>query len=210
VDTSGFDRILAGGRGLLLLAGHLGNYELGGVMLRLFYDYPLSVIGLPETDAAVNDMRRALRASVGIESLEVRQHIDTALRIRRLLAGNRIVALLPDRPLGRDRVDVEFFGRRTGFLRTPALLAYLTGAPMLPAFVIRQPDNRLLALADDPIHVPRTGNRDANVAQAMQRFATALEAQVRKHPDLWYQFYPYWADSTDAANASDAPTARIG
>ena len=196
VDQSNFGRVLSGGRGLLLLAGHLGNFELGGVMLRLLYDYPLTVIGLPEVDPSVNAMRKRLRASVGIESLEVRQANDTALRIRRLLAENRVVALLPDRPLGRDRVDVEFFGRRVGFLRSPALLAYMTGAPMLPAFVLRQADGRSLAVADEPIYVSRLGNRDENVREAMQRFATALETQVRRYPHLWYQFYPYWRDVT--------------
>lgn len=195
VDRSGFDRVLSGGRGLLLVAGHLGNFELGGVMLRLFYDYPLTVIGLPEADPAVNQMRRRLRASVGIDSLEVRQAAVTALRIRRLLSENRIVALLPDRALGRDRVEVEFFGRKVGFLRTPAMIAYMADAPMLPAFVLRQDDGRQLAVADQPIHVSRTGDRDESLRDAMQRFATALEAKVREYPQLWYQFYPYWEGS---------------
>ncbi|HEY3384134.1 MAG TPA: hypothetical protein VGK32_20435 [Vicinamibacterales bacterium] len=199
IDDSGFDRVLAEGRGVLLLAGHLGNWELGGVMLRVFYDYPLTVIGLPETDPAVNDMRRALRASIGVESLEVRQAADTALRIRRLLSENRIVAMLPDRALGRDRVDVDFFDRKVGFLRTPALMAYMTGAPLLPAFVLRQADGRYTAFSSDPIYVPRTGDRDVNVRVAMQAFASALEVQVRKYPHLWYQFYPYWRDSTEDA-----------
>jgi len=194
VEHSGFDEVLAEGRGMLLLAGHLGNCELGGIMLRLFFDYPLTVIGLPETDPAVNEMRKRQRASMGIDSLEVRQAADTALRLRRLLAANRIVAILPDRALGRDRVDVEFFGRQVAFLRTPAVMAYMTGAPLVPAFVLRQADGRYVAHASAPIRVPRTGNRDANVRMAMQSFATALEQQVRKYPHLWYQFYPYWQD----------------
>ena len=45
--------------------------------------------------------------------------MDTALQIRRRLAENRIVAMLMDRYVDRDRVPVTFFGRRTYFLRTP-------------------------------------------------------------------------------------------
>ena len=75
------------------------------------------------------------------------------LQIRRLLADNRIVAMLLDRHIGRDRVDVTFFGRRTGFLRTPAMIGYLSGAPLLPAFMIRQADDRFVGVLGDPIVV---------------------------------------------------------
>jgi KDO2-lipid IV(A) lauroyltransferase len=189
---STYDRVRRDGRGLLLLTGHIGNIELGAVVLRAVYDFPLAVVVLPEPDPRVNERRQRMRASQGIESLEVRQGMDTALRIRRLLAENRAVAIISDRPLGRDRVEVEFFGRRTAFLRTPALMGYLTGAPLVPSFILRQPDGRYAGLGLDPIYVARAGDRDANVRAAMQAFASALEPIVREYPHLWYHFYPYW------------------
>ena len=191
----GFDRMLAGGKGALLVAGHFGNWELGGLVLRTIFDFPLTVIGMPETDPDVDRMRRDLRASHEIETLKVRQSADTALRIRRILAANEIVAMLADRPFGRDRVEVQFFGRPTGFLRTPALMGYLTGAPLVPSFLLRQPDGRFSGYASDPIYVSRTGDRDAAVQAAMQAFASVLETEVRKCPTLWYHFYPYWASA---------------
>lgn len=188
-----FDRVdRSGGNGLLLVTGHLGNIELGAVILRAIYDYPLAVVVLPESDPRVNERRMRMRATLGIETIEVRQEMETALRIRRLLSENRAVAMISDRPLGRDRVEVQFFGRPTGFPRAPALMGYLTGAPLVPSFILRQPDGRYAGLALDPIHVSRTGDRDANVQAAMQTFATALEDLVRQYPHLWYQFYPYW------------------
>jgi lauroyl/myristoyl acyltransferase len=201
---SNFHRVRRDGNGVLLLTGHIGNIELGAVILRSFYDYPLAVVVLPERDPSVNERRRRMRDSLGIESLEVRQGIDTALRIRRLLADNQAVALISDRPLGRDRVEVEFFGRRTGFLRTPALIGYLTGAPLVPSFILRQADGRYAGLGLDPIYVVRTGNRDANVQAAMQAFASALENIVRQYPHLWYHFYPYWGEADQQSEINGA------
>jgi KDO2-lipid IV(A) lauroyltransferase len=192
---STFGRVRPDGKGMLLLTGHIGNIELGAVVIRVFFEFPLTVVVLPDADPTVSRLRLEMRASFGIESLEVREAADTALRIRRLLAENRVVALVSDRSLGRDRVDVEFFGRRTGFLRTPALMGYLTGAPLVPSFILRQPDGRYAGFALDPIYVSRTGDRDANVQAAMQAFASALEQEVRKYPHLWYQFYPYWGEA---------------
>jgi hypothetical protein len=56
-----------------------------------------------------------------------------------------------DRHIGRDRVSVQFLGRRTWFLRTPALMAFMTGAPLLPCFLERVGPGRFKACAGVPI-----------------------------------------------------------
>ena len=189
-----FGRARPDGRGLLLVTGHLGNYELGGGLLRVLFGAPVTAVVLPERDPSVNALRREMRAALGIQTLEIGEAVDTVLRIRRLLEQNGIVALVADRVVGRDRIDVEFFGRPTGFLRSPALIGYFTGAPLVPCFILRQDDGRYAGLALDPIRVEPSGDRDVNVRAAMQAFARALEGQVRKHPHLWYQFYPFWGE----------------
>jgi lauroyl/myristoyl acyltransferase len=193
-----FDHVgRAGSNGLIFLTAHVGNIELGAVVLRVAYEYPLAVVLLPEHDPRVNEYRHRMRAKVGIETIEVRQDAETALRIRRFLSGGGTVAMVADRPLGRDRVEVEFFGRRTWFLRSPAIMAYMTGAPMVPSFCLRQSDGRYAGLGLDPIYVDRTGEREAAVQAAMQAFATALEGVVRQYPHLWYNFFPYWTTLDD-------------
>jgi KDO2-lipid IV(A) lauroyltransferase len=106
--------------------------------------------------------------------------------------------MLLDRHLGRDRVDVTFFGRTTGFLRTPAMIGYMSGAPLLPAFMIRQADGRFLGAFGDPIVVDSTKPTQAAVQEATQAFATQLERHIRAQPQLWYQFYAYWDMQRDA------------
>ena len=184
--------------GVLLVTGHLGNLELGAVLLRGVYGMPLTVVVLPEADPAVNAQRHSMRTSTGIETLEVRDPSDTALAIRRRLAEGRVVVLVCDRPLGRDRVEVEFFGRRTAFLRSPALLSCLTGAPLVPSFILRQADGRYLGSTCEPIRVEREGDPGVNVRAAMQQFAAILETKVAEYPHLWYQFYPYWREPDEA------------
>jgi lauroyl/myristoyl acyltransferase len=195
--ASTFRRVPGGGKGVVVLTGHIGNIELGAALVRAVFEYPVTVVAVPEPDPRVNAQRVALRRALGIESLEVREAVDTALRIRRRLADNEAVAIVSDRPVGRDRVEVEFFGRPTPFLKTPALIGYLTGAPLLPSFILRQSDGLYGGFAFEPIYVSREGDRDANVRAAMQAFARVLEQQVRAYPHLWYQFYPYWGEESE-------------
>jgi lauroyl/myristoyl acyltransferase len=186
------DNMLSTGKGILTVAGHFGNWEIGALMLRA-YDYPLSVLTMAHAADEANRMRQEMRTRLGIETIEVRQSMDTALQIRRHLANKRIIAILMDRYVDKDRVPVTFFGRRAYFLRTPALMAYMTGAPLFPVAIVRKGPGAFRCLPSEPIYVSREGNRDEEVARASQEFATVLEGLIRQWPQCWYQFYPYWA-----------------
>lgn len=187
------DAVRAEGRGAILATAHYGNWEMGGLLARL-RDHPLTVVVLPEVSDQVNRLRQRFRTSWGIDTIEVRQSIETPLKIRRLLSENRLVAMLLDRHVGKDRVRVRFLGREAYFLRTPALMSYLTGAPLVPSFVERGADGRFTAFVEPPIYVSRDGDRDTSVQAATQQYASHLESRIRAHPEYWYQFYSYWQE----------------
>jgi KDO2-lipid IV(A) lauroyltransferase len=191
-DSRPLDEVRERGRGAIVVGGHFGNWELGGVALRLMHGYPLTVVGKSEASPIVGEFRRRMRDSLSIDTLEIGQMLETALQIRRLLSGNGVVAMLLDRHIGRDRVDVTFFGRQTAFLRSPAMIAHLSGAPLLPAFMVRQPDGRFNGWFGDVIDVDATEGVDQGVQRATQAFASELERQIERTPQFWYQFYPYW------------------
>jgi Kdo2-lipid IVA lauroyltransferase/acyltransferase len=199
-ETSALEQAMSEGRGAILLSGHFGNWEIGGVLLRHLTPYALSVVARSEASPAVQRLRLQMRTTFGVETIEVRQHLETALRIRARLQKNEAVAMLLDRHFGKDYVEVSFFGRRTGFLRTPALLAALTGAPLVPCFIYRERGG--LAVECGPlIRVSSEGDRDGNVREAIQATATLIEAYGRRHPQYWYQFYPVWSTQHSPAAA---------
>lgn len=201
LNTTVLDGLLRDGKGVIIVGGHFGNWELGGVVLRLLRDVPLAVVGRPEPSPLVGRIRRHMRESLGIDTIEIGHAMDTALTIRRALAGNGLVAMLLDRHLGRDRVDVSFFGRPAGFLRTPAMIGYMSGAPLLPAFLIRQPNHTFRGVFGEPIFLDTSIVTATAVAAATQLFASQLEQRIREYPHLWYQFYRYWDSATGIAAA---------
>ena len=130
-------RVLAasrrGGRGFLLVTGHVGNWEMGAVTLRRHGLTP-AVVGQPELDPNVQEMRRELRERLGVDSIDIGTSMATAFKVRSAVDRERAVALLVDRAYPEDRVVVPFFGRPTPFLRSPALLARFCGCDVLPGF----------------------------------------------------------------------------
>jgi KDO2-lipid IV(A) lauroyltransferase len=200
-DAQLFVDQLAKGRGIILVSGHYGNWEAGGVFLRRIMKLPVAVVAMAEANPQVNRLRREIRERLGADTIEVRQSLDTALQIRRRLASNSTVAILMDRHIGRDRVEVDFLGRRAYFLRTPVLMGFMTGAPLLPCFVERVGRGRFGVLAGIPITVDRNRGRDEAIQAAAQEFANQLAVRVRRHPEFWYHFYRYW----DAQAHPDMP-----
>lgn len=194
--------LMAEGRGFILVCGHFGNWEIGSTLMHALR-LPLTLVAMTEADDGVNRIRREIRERLGADTLEVRQSLDTPLQIRRRLGENRAVALLMDRHMSRDRVEVRLLGRRAWFLRTPAVLARLTGAPLVPCFIERCGPGRFRAEAGDPIYVDAAGDRGEAIGAAAQAFATLLEQRIRARPEHWYHFYRYWdaqrADVPDGA-----------
>jgi len=191
-DAQLIRHLLAKGQGLILVTGHYGNWEVGGVFIRKVVKIPVAIVAMAEANPTVNRLRRHIRDLVGADTIEVGQSLDTALQIRRRLAANEMVALLMDRHVGRDRVGVDFLGRRAWFLRTPALMAFVTGAPLLPCFIERLQPGRFMVRAGEPIVVDRNKPRDEGIRIAAQDFADQLSARVRRRPEYWYHFYRYW------------------
>jgi lauroyl/myristoyl acyltransferase len=200
IDTEYLDQLKAlhaQGNGIILVGGHHGNWEVGSVLMSRLLQLPLTVVAMREASPEVNRIRTEIRHRLGVETLEVRQSLETPLQIRRALAQGRFVAMLVDRHLGRDRVRVSFLGRPAWFLRTPIQLARLTGAPLVPCFIHRTAPGRFTARSGRPITIPAGDRRDASIQAAAQEIADQLAVEVRARPECWYHFYRYWDAQRD-------------
>ena len=193
-----WERLLAEQHGIIVVTGHCGNWEMGAFLMQRVANAKLTIIAMAEANAEVNRIRNEIREHLGAQILEVRQSFDTALQIRRRLGDNEMVAMLMDRHLGRDRVAVTLLGRPAWFLRTPTLLSYMTGAPLLPCFINRIAPGRFTVHLGRPIRVTRDLPRDEAIQMATQAFADQLSEQLRKFPDHWYHFYRYWDAQRDS------------
>jgi lauroyl/myristoyl acyltransferase len=192
-----FARLRARGKGIILVTGHFGNWEIGSMLIGNLLRLPLTIVAMTEADPDVNRIRLEIRDLMGAETIEVRQSLDTPLQIRRCLADNRIVAMLVDRHYGRDRIGVMLFGRPAWLLRTPFLMAQVTGAPLLPCSIERIGAERFRAFPGEPVFVATDIPRDDALRRAAQEVAAAIEARVRAHPEYWYHFYRYWDAQRD-------------
>lgn len=190
---------LARGERLLLMTAHLGNWELGAVMLGQA-DIPLAIIYVPDEFEEAELFRSTMRKLSNVSEIPLPPDDRFAsLAVLRAFSEGRAVALQGDRDFRESGVELDFFGARTRFPTGPFHLARMTGAVLLPIFIAYAPDLRFEVENGSTITVARTADRDEDVRQAMLQWVATLEDAVRRWPTQWYTFYDFWPGEAGSA-----------
>ncbi len=183
-----FDEALARGKGVIVLTAHLGNWELGGVVLALL-GYPFWAVALPHKDRKVNDFFNHQRESKGVKVIPFGRAARMCLN---LLQQNKMVALVGDRDFSGSGMPVDFFGRTALFPEGPAAFALKTQASIVPGFMVRLPDDSFLLRIEKPILTESTGDKERDMRSVTSQFARLFESYIRRYPDQWYMFRRFW------------------
>jgi lauroyl/myristoyl acyltransferase len=186
-------RALAPGRGAVIAAPHLGNWELGGLALARLGFRVHVVTGLqlnPLLHAAV----RALKESSGIA---VSTPEDGFVPLLDTLKQGGLVVLLVDGDVYSRGLTTRFFGRRVPFPAGPALLARRAGAPLLHAHAVRSHDGHLVSF--DGWDLPdRALPLGLDLSRLTDSVAAAQERNIGNHIAQWCIFRPFFGPQVGA------------
>jgi KDO2-lipid IV(A) lauroyltransferase len=101
-----------------------------------------------------------------------------------------------DRVYQRHSAEVLFFSQPTSFPLGPFLLSQVSGAPVMPGFVIREGWLRYHAMMGDPIAPVASQvaaeDRDAAPQEALRQAVGFLEKTLTAHYDQWMNFFDFW------------------
>jgi KDO2-lipid IV(A) lauroyltransferase len=189
------DDLLGHGKGIIFLSAHLGNWELGAAALA-GRGYKINTVALQVPDKKLDGLYRHYRASRGLYPIPFgRAARECIATLRR----NEIVAVIADRDFTGSHHTVEFFGRPARLPDGPAKLALATGAPLLPIFMVRLPDDTFAYIVEEPIWADKSRQ---SVDDVMRQIAQALERVIRQHSEQWFLFHNLWDIEADRAMAT--------
>lgn len=182
------EEALAAGRGLILVTGHLGNWELGGAYLAA-RGIPLDAIARGQGNPLFDSYLTRTRTRIGMRVIHDQDAVRTTPRS---LRDNRAVAFLMDQGvLGLASTWVPFFGRLAKTPRGPAVFALRLGVPVVFATALRQPDGRF-RLVFERQQIQDTGNREADVDRIVADYTAMLERWVRTAPEQYFWHHRRW------------------
>ena len=195
----GLDDIVAAARDkqpFILWMAHLGNWEVAAHCLRRF-DVPLTLVIGKYEDERIEQFQRDRLAAQRVRLVPVMDDSSFGvLEVVKSLKAGDLVTISGDRLFSeRQRsIEVDFLGHACRVPIGPYLLAGLTGAPLVPAFGLREGSlrYRFVALPPRRVDFSKREGRDAAMAAAAQSCFDDLAKMTHRYPEQWYNFFIYW------------------
>ncbi len=206
-----FRRALQRGKGILVLTGHFGNWEVA------------TVAGLscfPQLRGRIHFVRRQIkprwldrfvtwrfqRAGFGV--LPKRGSLDAILDA--LAAGDAIVFPFDQHAGPPDGIEVDFFGYPAWTFKSLALLALASDAQVLPAASWRKPDGRHVLRFEEPLAPLPGADAGAEIRRNTRAYNAALERLILRHPEQWYWVHRRWKSVRRAARRRPLAADPVG
>ena len=205
-NLEAFVRAFEDNKGVLILTGHFGNWEVATVAG--IQSYPqvhgrFHFVRRPIKPRWLDDLvtRRFNKAGFGV--VGKRGSLDEI--VRRLEAGDVIVFPFDQHAHRPDGIDVEFFGHPAGTFKSLAIIALATGSPVLPAASWREPDGRHVLRFEDPLPIVDHENTNEAIRRTTRAFNAALERLILRHPEQWYWVHRRWKTAGAPKRPANAP-----
>jgi len=196
--TDVFLKALEGGRGLILISAHVGNWHLAVNFLGNTNTH----VNLVMDDVRQEEVRRQMdMAKASRDHLTVRSAGEGPALVFELSAAlkrGEVVIIAGDRSAARGRrAKLPFFGKEAWFPTSAFFLAAGVGAPVCTAFTFRTGMRKYRCFGIGPF-APSADAADGETRsrEMAQAFVDSLETHVRKHPTQWFNFYDFWEDPT--------------
>lgn len=179
------------GRGLILMSGHFGNWELNAVVSGLEIGKPLNVIVKKQRNKFVDKEINKWRCLFGNKVIPMERAFRESLKI---LSEGGIVALLADQSAPKEGLYVNFFERPAATFAGPAVMSLRTGAPIVMGFAVRDKGFNYRIIFEKVEFEP-TGDESEDVLKLTQIHTSILEKYIRLYPDHWLWFHRRWKHS---------------
>jgi Kdo2-lipid IVA lauroyltransferase/acyltransferase len=189
----GLDRYLAArdkGKGVLIVTGHLGAWELSSFYHSLM-GYPMSMVIRRLDNARVDGLVNHIRCLHGNRVL----HKDDFARglLGAMRQGETVGILMDTNMTPPQGVFVPYFGKLACTASGLARVALKTGAAVLPGFMLwEESEQKYVLHFGDEIVMERTGDGEADAVANTAKCTATIEAYVRRYPDQWLWVHRRW------------------
>ena len=184
-----YQEAIARGKGVLSIVAHFGNWELMTIAVPICLK-PMYIVYRPLDNPVIDNMVEYVRTMNGNVLIPKG---GSGKRIMELLKENHIIGILSDQNVAAyEGVFVDFFGRPACTGVGLAVMAMRSSAPVIPAFMARQPSGRYKFILKPAMEAVCTDDYEADLQVNTQRFTKIVEEIVREYPDQWFWFHQRW------------------
>jgi KDO2-lipid IV(A) lauroyltransferase len=176
-------------KGLLMLTGHYGNFEIMGYMLGAF-GFNIYSIARPLDNPFINDYLYGIREKKGQKIINKKGATED---MTRLAEEGATLCFIADQDAGRKGVFADFFGRKASSYKSIGLLAMQYNLPIVVGGCRRVGDDFFFEVEVERIILPEEwAGQDRPLEWVTQAYTTALENFIRKDPSQYWWLHRRW------------------
>jgi KDO2-lipid IV(A) lauroyltransferase len=193
IRTEGLEYYLAArekGRGVFVVTGHLGAWELSSFYHSLM-GYPMSMVIRRLDNARLDRYVNRIRCLHGNRVV----HKDDFARglLQAMRAGETVGILMDTNMTPPQGVFVDYFGHLACTASGLARVAAKTRAAVLPGFMVwEETEQKYVLRFGLELDLLNTGDTEADLIANTQLCTSAIEAWVRLYPDQWLWVHRRW------------------
>ena len=180
---------LAEGHGVVVLTAHIGTWEWLSASFTL-NQMPVTAIAKLQPNQEYSRALDDLRATINVEIFN--RGTSELLSAGRALKKGKILGFLADQDAGPGGAFINFLGKVASTPMGPAVFSKKFNSPVVPAFIIRQPDGRHLVKIFDVMHFEDTGDADGDLLRFTEKMTRIIENVIRENPTQWLWFQKRW------------------
>ena len=192
IEIDHLDRMknaLAEGHGVVVLTGHVGTWEWLSAAFTL-NGLPVTAIAKLQPNQEYSRALDDLRATINVEIFN--RGTSELLAAGRALKKGKILGFLADQDAGPGGAFINFLGKVASTPMGPAVFSKKFNSPVIPAFILRQPDGRHLVKIFEPMHFENTGDADGDLFRFTEKMTRLLEQIILENPTQWLWFQKRW------------------
>ena len=180
---------LAEGHGVVVLTGHIGCWEWLSAAFTL-NGMPVSAIAKPQPNIQYTRVLDDLRATIHVEIFS--RGTSELIAAARALKRGKLLGFLADQDGGPGGAFIEFLGRTASTPLGPAVFSRKFRSPVVPAFILRQPNGKHKVIVGEIMRCPNTGDSDRDLHEFTVQMTAIVERIIRENPTQWIWFQKRW------------------
>lgn len=192
-------RLLLSDRPVIVITGHLGNFEVGGTMLGIL-GFPTYTVARNLDNPYLDRFVTRWRSSTGQHLIPKNGGYDQILQV---LSRGGTLSFLADQYAGPKGCWVEFFGRPASTHKAIALLSLEHEAPMAVCVARRLEQPLKIEMHAVDILDPRQARQEvASIREMTQWYTSRLEEAIRQAPEQYWWLHRRWKDTRPPRHSS--------
>ena len=180
---------LAEKKGVVIVTGHIGTWEWLSASFTL-NGLPVTAIAKPQPNMQYTNALNDLRKTIHVEIFS--RGTSELLSAARALRQGKILGFLSDQDGGPGGAFLPFLGKIASTPMGAAVFAHKFNSPVVPAFIIRQPNGKHKVLVGEIMRYEDTGDTDKDLFNFTARMTEIVEQVIRDNPTQWLWFQKRW------------------